>query len=81
MHELEQDDQGRSLASNQIVSRILDSALPHADITQVLAMNRIFAEDLRSVCVDPFASHNVQTLLTMSLKYVQVHTLSLCCMF
>lgn len=71
MRELEQNGQERSLASNQIVSRILDSALPHADITQVLAMSRIFAEDLRPLCVDPYASHNVQTLLTLSLKYVQ----------
>lgn len=81
MRELEQNGQERSLASNQIVSRILDSALPHADITQVLAMSRIFAEDLRPLCVDPYASHNVQTLLTLSLKYVQVnYTLFLACM-
>lgn len=72
MRELEQNGQERSLASNQIVSRILDTALLHADITQVLSMSRIFAEDLRPLCVDPYASHNVQTLLTLSLKYVQV---------
>lgn len=71
IRELEQDGQERSLASNQIVSRILDDALPHADITQVLAMNHVFAEDLRPVCVDPYASHVLQTLLTLSLKYAQ----------
>lgn len=74
MRELEEDGQVRSLACNQIVSRILDNALPHADITQLLAMNNAFAEDLRPVCVDPYASHNVQTLLTLSLKLVQVDT-------
>lgn len=80
MRELEQDGQQRSLASNQIVSRILDSALPHADITQVLAMSSVFAEDLRPLCVDPYASHNIQTLLTLSLKYAQVgYTLFLTC--
>ncbi|KAG0725421.1 hypothetical protein GWK47_004678 [Chionoecetes opilio] len=72
MRELEQDGQERSLASNQIVSRILDDALPHADLTQVLAMNNIFTDDLRAMCVDPYASHVLQTLLTLSLKYAQV---------
>lgn len=72
MRELEQDGQQRSLASNQIVSRILDDALPHADLVQVLAMNNVFAEDIRTVCVDPYASHVLQTLLTLALKYAQV---------
>lgn len=72
IRELEQDGQQRSLASNQIVSRILDDALPHADLAQVLAMNNIFSEDLRAMCVDPYASHVLQTLLTLALKYAQV---------
>lgn len=71
IRELEQGGQQRSLASNQIVSRILDDALPHADLVQVLAMNNIFAEDLRAMCVDPYASHVLQTLLTLALKYAQ----------
>ncbi|MPC66643.1 Nucleolar protein 9 [Portunus trituberculatus] len=71
MRELEQDGQQRSLASNQIISRILDDVLPHADVAQVLAMNIVFGEDLRAMCVDPYASHVLQTLLTLALKYAQ----------
>lgn len=70
--ELESEGKEKSLASNQLVSRILDDALPFADISQVLALTRVFASDLRPICADPFASHVVQTLLTLALKYIQV---------
>nr|XP_045601865.1 nucleolar protein 9-like isoform X1 [Procambarus clarkii] len=70
-HELEREGQVKSLAGNQIVSRILDDALPLANIKQVQALSRVFAEDLRSTCIDPYASHVLQTLLTLSLKNAQ----------
>ncbi|KAK4304666.1 hypothetical protein Pmani_023398 [Petrolisthes manimaculis] len=69
--EVQREGQEKSLASNQIVSRILDDALPFADISQVLALTRVFTADLRVMSVDPFSSHVVQTLLTLALKYSQ----------
>ncbi|KAG7158750.1 nucleolar protein 9-like [Homarus americanus] len=70
-YELEREGQVKSLASNQVISRILDDALPLADIKQVQALSQVFATDLRPTCIDPYASHVLQTLLTLSLKYGQ----------
>ncbi|XP_071550706.1 LOW QUALITY PROTEIN: nucleolar protein 9 [Panulirus ornatus] len=71
IQELKREGQEKRLACNQIVSRILDDALPFADTAQVLGLSRIFLKDLRQTCVDAFASHVLQTLLTLSLKYAQ----------
>ncbi|KAK8743793.1 hypothetical protein OTU49_001271 [Cherax quadricarinatus] len=69
--ELVREGQEKNLASNQIVSRILDDVLPLADVKQVQALAKVFAEDLRPICTDSYASHVLQTLLTLSLKYAQ----------
>ncbi|CAL4101507.1 unnamed protein product, partial [Meganyctiphanes norvegica] len=69
--EMHREGQVKSLATNQIVSRILDDALPVAKVDQVVSIAETFVDDLRAVCVDPYASHVIQTLLTLSLKYIQ----------
>lgn len=69
--ELQREGQEKSLAGNQIISRVLDHALPMADVCQVVEFTRVFKEDIRSTCVDPFASHVMQTLLALALKYSQ----------
>jgi len=69
--ELHREEQVKSLATNQIVSRILDDALAVAQVSQVVGIAQAFVDDLRAACVDPYASHVIQTLLTLSLKYIQ----------
>ena len=67
-----QEDEVMKLASNQIVSRILDDVLQYGKVPHVLSLSQILCQEIRAVCLDPFASHVLQTLMVLSLKFTQV---------
>ncbi|XP_066949618.1 nucleolar protein 9 isoform X1 [Macrobrachium rosenbergii] len=69
-----EEEDARKLAGNQIVSRILDDALQCGEALQVLSFTKIFSEDIRMTCLDPYASHVLQTLMALSLKFIQEQT-------
>ncbi|XP_068213690.1 nucleolar protein 9 isoform X2 [Palaemon carinicauda] len=66
-----EEEDARKLAGNQIVSRILDDALQYGEVLQVLSLAKIFSQDIRITCLDPYASHVLQTLTALSLKFIQ----------
>lgn len=72
LQQMEDNGTIQTLSANQIVSRILDDTLPFATFPQVISFLNVFSSNLRFFCVDPFASHVLQTLLTLCLKYIQV---------
>ena len=55
-----------SYCGNQLVSRVLEKLLPFASDQVVKRFMTSLADDLRRVATDPFASHVLQLLLTMS---------------
>lgn len=51
-------------ASNQVVSRIIDNLLPFTSDERITKFMKIFNENMRPVCMDPFASFVLQKLMS-----------------
>ncbi|XP_076064919.1 nucleolar protein 9 [Oratosquilla oratoria] len=69
--EMHREGQEKNLACNQIVSRILDDALPLAGVGEVVQFCDVLVQDMRELSVDPFASHVLQTLAVLALRHLQ----------
>lgn len=54
------------LASNQIVSRVLESLIGYADAANLERFFDAFAESFRPICTDPFASHVLQKMVEIA---------------
>jgi hypothetical protein len=54
------------LCANQLVSRILEQLLDYANEDVIKRYMDVLAQDLRIVCTDPFASHIVEKLLSVT---------------
>ncbi|KAK7072909.1 hypothetical protein SK128_011242 [Halocaridina rubra] len=64
-------DNVMKLACNRYVSRVLEDVLQYVGASGVISLGQILGKDLRSVCLDSFASHILQRIMALSLQLVQ----------
>lgn len=58
-------------SSNQVVSRVIDNLLPSASPEALEKFMNIFGENIRTVCMDQFASFVMQKLIaTVTERYL-----------